>query len=394
MKSLKSLKSLKKSKQEILNPFSPNFGQLPESILDREGLVSSYIGTLSGKSNSPEWTTIFSGIRGSGKTVLLGEIAEQAKKEGWIVLKITAGGNLQNESLAILSLESKKGNFDISGLSVGFFGFSAGVNFNNSEISSWRTKIMEYLDKGPKNIKGILICVDEVQKLDNSLRTLAIDYQNLLQDKYKIAMVMAGLPHAISDVINDTVLTFLRRSNQIFLSGIEYRSVLNSYNAIFSKNGFNLSKDNYKIISKMTSGYPYLYQLIGYYAFEICTHKENDEIDLTSKDIEIIKEKAENRMAKSVLEPIINSLSEKDKDFLRAMSIDDGKSKIADVSSRTGMSKSYLSQYRKRLLESGLITDSERGYVNFAVPLLREYMRKPFGMPKFRGFQDMNEYGE
>jgi hypothetical protein len=388
---MKKMKKMKDYEEVVRNPFSPNFGQLPSLFLDREQIIDKYLRVLKGSANQLEWTTIFSGIRGSGKTVILGEIAKEAVNDKWLVLKLTAGGNLENESLALLEMESKKLSLDLSSFSVGFFGLNAGVSFKPDQpVSSWRTKIMEFLDHNSKQIKGILLCVDEVQKVDESLKLIAKDYQLLLQDNYAIALCMAGLPNAISDVLNNTVLTFLRRSDQIYLSSLEFENVLNSYRTIFSNSGFKIESEVIRQMAKMTSGYPFLYQLIGYYSFS----KYFDKKVITMKDLEWVKSECEKQMQKSVLQPILQDLSDRDREFLKAMSEDDSKSRISDIAGRMNVKQSYISQYRRRLIAAGIIVESGRGYVNFAVPLLREFMRNPNPIQIMRGFQDMSEYGE
>jgi Mn-dependent DtxR family transcriptional regulator len=57
------------------------------------------------------------------------------------------------------------------------------------------------------------------------------------------------------------------------------------------------------------------------------------------------------------------------------MAKDDGPSKMADIQERLGVDESYVSQYRLRLIAAELIEPTKRGYVNFALPYLREYLR-------------------
>ena len=68
------------------------------------------------------------------------------------------------------------------------------------------------------------------------------------------------------------------------------------------------------------------------------------------------------------------SLSEKDIEFLKAMSLDDKESAISDIGERLNVNSAYVQRYKKRLLQSGVIDNERRGYVDFAVPYLREYL--------------------
>ena len=70
-----------------------------------------------------------------------------------------------------------------------------------------------------------------------------------------------------------------------------------------------------------------------------------------------------------------NMQAEIDKSFLLTMAKDDGPSKMADIQRRLNVDVNYASQYRLRLIAAELIEPVRRGYVDFALPYLREYLR-------------------
>ena len=57
------------------------------------------------------------------------------------------------------------------------------------------------------------------------------------------------------------------------------------------------------------------------------------------------------------------------------MAHDNGPSKMADIQRRLDVDINYASQYRRRLIAAELIHPTRRGYVDFALPYLREYLR-------------------
>ena len=69
------------------------------------------------------------------------------------------------------------------------------------------------------------------------------------------------------------------------------------------------------------------------------------------------------------------ALSDRDIDFLRAMSADNVASKMTDVAERMGVTSDYAQKYRRRLIDAGVIEAPRRGEVAFAVPYLAEYLR-------------------
>ena len=65
------------------NPFTPTFGSMPYALAGRVELIDDVIGGLANRPGDPNRSTIFIGPRGSGKTVLLRTIAEEASAQGW-----------------------------------------------------------------------------------------------------------------------------------------------------------------------------------------------------------------------------------------------------------------------------------------------------------------------
>ena len=73
------------------------------------------------------------------------------------------------------------------------------------------------------------------------------------------------------------------------------------------------------------------------------------------------------------------TLSDKDIDFLVAMSEDEDDSNISDIIARLGCTSAFAQTYKRRLVQSGVITQPRRGKLSMTVPYLREYVREQFG---------------
>ena len=86
--------------------------------------------------------------------------------------------------------------------------------------------------------------------------------------------------------------------------------------------------------------------------------------------------RARLRLDALIHEPALSAASDIGKSFLLAMAQDDGPSKMADIQQRLGVDVNYASQYRLRLIAAELIYPTRRGYVDFALPYLREYLRQ------------------
>lgn len=75
-----------------------------------------------------------------------------------------------------------------------------------------------------------------------------------------------------------------------------------------------------------------------------------------------------------VLDATYRELSEGDLRFLTAMLEDEGASRVSDIAHRLGVSSGYAAQYKRRLLEQGVIGERGRGIVDFDIPFFREYL--------------------
>ncbi len=57
------------------------------------------------------------------------------------------------------------------------------------------------------------------------------------------------------------------------------------------------------------------------------------------------------------------------------MLVDEGDSKLLDIAERMGKRSNYASQYKRRLIEQGVLLDRGQGNLRIAIPLFKEYLR-------------------
>jgi hypothetical protein len=193
----------------------------------------------------------------------------------------------------------------------------------------------------------------------------------LVGEKKNIVIVMAGLPHAISSILNDEVLTFFNRAKKIRLEPLSLNTISIYYAKVFNELGKSISPKNLELIVEMTRGYPYLLQLIGYYLLEYAGKSS----EISDEHIKLANISAKRDMIDNIYQPVIKLLSDKDIEFLVAMSKDDGVSRISDIKLRLKSNDGLVQAYRKRLLDTGVIASTRRGEVEFTLPYFNEYLR-------------------
>ncbi len=70
---------------------------------------------------------------------------------------------------------------------------------------------------------------------------------------------MAGLFDNISNLQNEKSLTFLYRAPKIFLEPLSIPAITTSYRSVF-----NISPSEAVEMAKLTKGYPFAFQILGY----------------------------------------------------------------------------------------------------------------------------------
>lgn len=362
-------------KEDIHSLFQPTFGNRPEQYIGRDGVIEQFMSGLEEPVGSRNRCTLFLGQRGMGKTALLLELSDRAQRAGYVVARVTAHEGMPQAIIEQFQLNGSKFFNDdkrkLTGVSAGALGFSFGLTFSEAAQQQYgfRSKMSLMCDKLAEKGKGALILIDEV-RTSAAMREVASAYQELVGDRKNIAIAMAGLPHAVSSVLNDSVLTFLNRATKVELGLISTSLIRAYYERAFRSIGIKTSDEILDRAALSTRGFPYLMQLIGYYVLQYAS-----DSGAVTNDVMIKSEKAAMKdMEDNVFKPILTPLSDNDRKFLQALARCGGTVTTAKLQAALGKRGPAIQPYRKRLIEAGVIEAPRRGELVFAVPFLAEYM--------------------
>ncbi|QTX05977.1 ATP-binding protein [Agromyces archimandritae] len=359
-----------------LNPFRPTAGAEPPQLIGRAGVLDEFEYGLRIRSGAPGLLTIFTGARGVGKTVMLGEAEDAARRAGWAVISETATrgflGRIGAEMKRLIEeLGAGPSIRRITG--IGFGGFSVQTELAPEQQAGWRQLGEELLRLLDERGTGLVITLDEIHGADrDELAQLAASVQHFIRAGLPIALVFAGLPAAVSDLLDEGVATFLRRADRIDLHAATVDDVAASYLETFGTFEHPLPPTLVREAAEATGGFPFLIQLVGYHLWQVA---ETTPGPLSAAEVGVAIAAARRRNSRVVIDAALASASQKDLAFLRAMAVDDGPSKTADLGKRLGDPSNAIGNYRARLIDAGLIESAGRGLVDFAVPGLRERMR-------------------
>ena len=161
--------------------FSPSFGNKPRALIGRNQEIQCLTEGLLVSPGNKERARLIIGQRGLGKTVLLLELADYARKHNYIVASPTVvAGDMLDRILEKLDRDGGKSlphrQNKVTGGTIGVLGFSAGIQTElPSEPSrSFAYRLLEFCEEAGKAGKGVLILVDEVQSDSEELKKLII----------------------------------------------------------------------------------------------------------------------------------------------------------------------------------------------------------------------------
>lgn len=361
----------------MLNPFRPTAGATPPELIGRQGTLDEFEYGLQIGAGAPGLLTIITGARGIGKTALLSAAQDKATEQGWVVIPETATSGFvgrigETMRLHLEELGSCPTGRRITGLVIACFTFS--TQLPPERQVDWRRLGGQLLNVLSEKKTGLLFTVDEIHATDRAeLSQLAADVQHFIREGLPIGLIFAGLPAAVSVLLNEGVATFLRRADRIDLHAAAINEVARSYTDTFCGAGISISNELIQQAAKATDGYPFLIQLIGY---QLWRQAEINNMDINQENAAQAIDAAIRRHEATVIEAALSTASDKDKDFLHAMAEDDGPVAAGDIGKRLNAKSNVVANYRARLIAAGLIEAPAYGKVDFTIPGLRNYLRK------------------
>lgn len=365
------------------NPFTPTFGVTPPVLAAREEELEVFVEGLEDGVGSPGRAILLTGARGSGKTVLLNSIEDAARRRGWLVVSGTTEPGIAQElaetRMAHLLHEHDPDvrTYVPTGGSASLAGFGAGTQGNYEDqvprpALSFRSALERLADVADRHLgAGVLVTLDEVHtSAIADLRRITHAVQHCFREGRQVALVAAGLPSSVSDLLSDDVTSFLRRAERFVLGTIPKGDVRAALADPVAMAGRVITGEALDLAVEGTRGYPFLIQLVGHRSWRV----DPAQSQITVGHVRTGVEGAIRRAGRMIHEPALRDLSAVDRSFLAAMAVDLGPSRIADVANRMGVDLNYANQYRRRLLAAEMITAVGRGLLAFELPYLRDYL--------------------
>ena len=253
-------------------------------------------------------------------------------------------------------------------------GFSRETIDRFPRIPGLASLLTELLDALESRGVGLLITVDEVHRnVADEITRLGALVQHLFRDEREVAIAMSGLPAAVSDLLSDRhPATFIRRASRFTLGAVDQTEVVRALREPVQAAGRSWTPEALKLAAAATGGYPFLIQLIGTHVWR----KSGSSVVLDDAAASAGVARARRQLGQLVHEPALRDLSPTDRTVLVAMAMDNEVSSVRDLAARLNVEPGYISVYRSRLMDAGMISAAGHGRVRLEMPYLRDYLRE------------------
>jgi energy-coupling factor transporter ATP-binding protein EcfA2 len=351
------------------NPFTTTFSKAPEYTYIHTEKTEEILRNLNYDSPTESIYKI-TGVRGSGKTVILAKVeaelrSEEYRKKGWVVFDLNPTRDMLRQVAAMLVEEgfgkrkgkSKSVNASLSILGTGGgFGISKEEDDTSADIG---VRIEGMIQEAQKKGKKIFIGIDEVSKTPEMMR-FASEFGRWIRAVYPVFLVCTGLYENIMEVSNVKNLTFFRRARTVRTEPLNVVRMADMY-----RRQLKVEIADARSLAEITKGYAYAFQLLGVLYF----NKKEDE---TLEDDVIPSLKFE--LFTYSYEKIWEELSEGDRALVRLLAGQE-EYKREEILSLMGDKKGNYSMYRDRLINRGLVT-VRQGYISLSLPFFADYIHE------------------
>ena len=339
------------------NPYNMIFGKKPPEMLSR---VVQRTNILTSFQEESQQIYMITGVRGSGKTVFMTDIAKSlTKNTAWIVLELSPSQDIPKEIAAGLASENQLAKiFQNARINLSLFGIGLTVK-ESVPISSIQVALTKMLESLKKHGKRILICIDEVI-VTESMKQFASMFQIFVRNDLPVYLLMTGLYENINGLQNEKNLTFLYRAPKIDLKPLNLSLIADNY-----QKNFNISYEQADEMARLTRGYSFAFQVLGHFTWEY-----GGDYHKAIPDFRVYLEEY-------VYDKVWSEMATGDRRFVHGMtSVMSGRAK--EIKEYLSLSDGEYSVYRDRLIKRGLINGDEHGVVRFVLPLFEEYVKRHY----------------
>jgi hypothetical protein len=383
----------------IRNPFAPGAGQRPPELAGRDSELQAFEVLLERVARGrPERSLVLTGLRGVGKTVLLGELRSMALRLGWGTGKVEArpGAAIRrplsaalhrairdiavrhrapdrvDAVLGVLKAFALRAAPDGSRLRDRWQpGIDVPVTHGKADSGDMEIDLVELLTEVAELAAdvgaGVALLVDEMQDLGaDDVSALCAACHELSQARAPLVVVGAGLPH-LPAVLSGSKSYSERLFRYVRIDRLDRADADRALLAPVEREGADFDAAALGALFESSGGYPYFVQAYGKATWDAAPRSP-----IAAGDVAVAAPEAEAELAVGFFGSRYDRATAAEREYLRAMAeLSDGADEpvpTAGIADHLARRPSSLSPARDSLLRKGLVFSAQRGQIAFTVP--------------------------
>ncbi len=383
----------------LTNPYTPNAGAEPQAVVGRDDQLESFDLLLARiESGRTEQSMIITGLRGVGKTVLLGQFRAKATAREWVVVELEVSKNDENSFRRDIATRLRTALFELSPkakwsdrfkhaasvlksftISVDQSGtWTAGLDVeaaegfaDHADLALDLTDVFLAVGEAAfERGRGVVLLLDEIQFLSKQqLEAVIQALHKMVQRKLPITLVGAGLPQ-IAELAGDAKSYAERLFKFPAISVLSPADAKAALERPAADESVQYASDALDEAVTITGGYPYFLQELGYAVWTVA-----DGPVITRADILMAQPGYEAKLDESFFRVRLDRATELQRAYLRAMAqLGPEPQKASDVAEVMGRTSQNLAPTRAELINMGLLYTPEHGYAAFTVPHFDQFI--------------------
>jgi hypothetical protein len=383
--------------ERLANPFRPGNGVAPPYLAGRDGLLAAFESFISEAPLHANWT--LTGLRGTGKTVLLAEFAARAERAGWLTLQRELGDRHRDDAWLAEAIDEdcdalarrvsmragvsqaiEDGVRQVRPrrLSVGEVGYEPAYEDRPATPADRMRASLAVLDAATADADrpGALLLYDEGHVLADDRPRERFPLSGLLaalaavqREAPRVRIILSGLP-TLSLNLKRARTYAERMFRHVVVGNLERGDAWDALEIPLAGSGREFALSLIGEIVETTGGYPYFLQFVGAYLCRSVATREVSAADFRAVEPALLHE-----LDLAFFEDRFEGASPTEQRVLEAMAREPGQIRLTRLRPPLNDVAS-LDLVVRRLVERGLVYRANRGTYDFALPMFRAYVRR------------------
>ena len=384
----------------IINPYAPGAGTPPPELAGRDELLKAvHIASERARQGRPARSVLMIGLRGTGKTVLLDRMRQNAESSGMETIRVEAPEGRSLPAIlapqlrqVLLHLSRRKQASDLArrglralagfarSLKLKFADIEVGIDFepepglaDNGDLEHDLLALLEAAGAAAQGAgTAIIMFVDELQYVpEEQLAALIAALHRCAQQQVPVMLVGAGLPQLPGQM--GRAKSYAERLFDFpFVGPLDDAAARKALEVPAQELGVTYEPAATEQILAATEGYPYFLQEWGKHVWDVAPTSP-----ITLQHVEIASREVVAALDESFFRVRFDRLTLAEKRYLRAMAeLGPEAHRSGDVAEVLGRKVTALGPTRNQLIAKGMIWSPTHGDTAFTVPMFDAFMRR------------------